>query len=117
MTGSALRVGLVDDHAVVRAGYRRFLEEEGIAVVMEAADADEAYEALGRTPWPPVDILVVDLALRGRSGLDLIHHVRHRWPDVRLLVFSMHDDPGTVTQCLRAGAAGFISKSSVCSRS
>jgi DNA-binding NarL/FixJ family response regulator len=109
---SPLRVGLVDDHAVVRAGYRRFLELVGLSVALEAADAETAYGSLGRGERMPVDVLVVDLELPGWSGLELTRRVRHRWPEARILMFTMHDDAGTVTQCLRAGAAGFVTKSS-----
>jgi DNA-binding NarL/FixJ family response regulator len=112
MSRAALRVGLVDDHAVVRAGYRRFLELEGMQVTLEAADADTAYTVLCRSEHLAVDVLVVDLELPGRSGLDFTWRVRHRWPEARILVFSMHDDAATVSQCLRAGAAGFVTKSS-----
>jgi len=112
MTTASLRVGLVDDHAVVRAGYRRFLKLEGMSVTFEAADADSAHSALGRGDQLPVDVLVVDLELPGRSGLDFARRVRQRWPDTRILVFTMHDDPATVTHCVRAGVAGFVTKSS-----
>ncbi|MFO1326038.1 MAG: response regulator transcription factor [Rubrivivax sp.] len=112
MAAMPLRVALVDDHAVVRAGYRRLLELEGIAVALEAADADSAYAALGRADTLPVDVLIVDLSLPGRGGLDFVRQLRRRWPEARVLVFTMHDDPATVAQCLRAGAAGFVTKSS-----
>ncbi|CAD5367001.1 LuxR family transcriptional regulator [Rubrivivax sp. A210] len=112
MNDKPIRVGLVDDHAVVRAGYRRFLELGGMAVVLEAGDADTAYAALGREDSLPVDVLVVDLELPGRSGLEFTRRVRSRWPEARILMFTMHDDSGTVAQCLRAGAAGFVTKSS-----
>lgn len=108
----ALQVGLVDDHAVVRSGYRRFLELEGMSVALEAADADSAYRALGHAERLPLDVLIVDLELPGRSGLAFTHRVCQRWPDARVLVFTMHDDPATVAQCLRAGATGFVTKSS-----
>lgn len=110
MTAAALKVGLVDDHAVVRTGYRRFLEAAGIAVEFEAGDADNAYAALGRDVRLPVDVLVVDIGLPGRSGLDLTRRIRHRWSDARILMFTMHADANTVTQCLRAGATGFVTK-------
>lgn len=107
-----LQIALIDDHAVVRAGYRRFLELEGLAVALEAGDADTAYAALARGNTLAVDVLVVDLELPGRSGLEFTRRVRQRWPQAKILVFTMHDDAATVTQCLRAGAAGFVTKSS-----
>ena len=108
-----LRVMLVDDHAVVRAGYRRLLDDEaGLQVVAECGDAESAYAALGTAAMPSVDLLVLDLSMPGRSGLDMLRRARLRWPQLRVLVFTMHDSPAMVAQALAAGAAGFITKSS-----
>ena len=108
-----LRVMLVDDHAVVRAGYRRLLDDEAdLQVVAEHGDADSAYAALGRLPEATADVLVLDLSMPGRSGLDMLRRVRLRWPMLRVLVFSMHDSPAMVAQALQAGADGFITKAS-----
>jgi DNA-binding NarL/FixJ family response regulator len=109
-----LRVMLVDDHAVVRAGYRRLLDDEAdIQVVSEHGDADSAYAALGRQAQQcTTDVMVLDLSMPGSSGLDMLRRARMRWPWLRVLVFSMHDSPAMVMQALKAGAAGFITKSS-----
>lgn len=120
-----VQVMLVDDHAVVRTGYRRLLElEPDITVHSEHADADAAYRALsalaaeagepagGGDVTLPVDVLVLDLSMPGRSGLDLLRRVTLRWPALRVLVFSMHDSPAMVGQALQSGAAGFVTKSS-----
>ncbi|WP_066342006.1 response regulator [Azohydromonas lata] len=112
MSAGALRIGLVDDHAVVRAGYRRLLELEGMAVAAEFADADSAYAALSAGEDCPVDLLILDLSLPGRSGLELLRRLAVRRPDLKVLVFTMHDSAAMVSQCLRAGAAGFVTKSS-----
>lgn len=112
MSAGALRIGLVDDHAVVRAGYRRLLELEGMAVAAEFADADSAYAALSVGEHCPVDLLILDLSLPGRSGLELLRRLSARRPELKVLVFTMHDSAATVAQCLRAGAAGFVTKSS-----
>ena len=107
------RVMLVDDHAIVRAGYRRLLEDEpDMRVVAEHGDADAAYQALGREPQGAADVLVLDLSMPGSSGLDMLRRARLRWPALRVLVFSMHDSPAMVMQALKAGAAGFVTKSS-----
>jgi DNA-binding NarL/FixJ family response regulator len=109
----ALRVMLVDDHAIVRQGYRRLLElEPDFRVVSEHADADAAYAELGRRPEPDIDVIVLDLSMPGRSGIDMLRRVRTRWPTIRVLAFSMHDSPAMVDQVLRAGADGYVSKSS-----
>jgi DNA-binding NarL/FixJ family response regulator len=109
----ALKVALADDHAVVRMGYRRLLElEPDFEVVAEFGDADAAYEALTQRQAGVVDLLILDLSMPGRSGLDLLHRLSIRLPALRVLVFSMHDSSAMVGQCLDAGAAGFVSKSS-----
>ena len=108
-TAGPLRVMLVDDHAVVRAGYRRLLDDEaGLRVVAECGDAESAYAALGPAAAATADVLVLDLSMPGRSGLDMLRRARLRWPRLRVLVFSMHDSPAMVAQALAAGAAGFI---------
>ena len=108
-----LRVGLVDDHAVVRSGYRRLIElEDDLAVTAEFVDAESTYAAL-TAPGPcPIDLLVLDLSLPGQSGLELLRHLTLRLPSLPVLVFTMHDSGALVRQCLRAGAAGFVTKSS-----
>lgn len=112
MSAGALRIALVDDHAVVRAGYRRLLELENMEVVAEFAEADGAYAALSVEPPCPLDLLILDLSLPGRSGLELLRRLGVRRPGLRVLVFTMHDGAAMVLQCLRAGAAGFVTKSS-----
>ena len=108
----AVRVMLVDDHAVVRTGYRRLLELEGdIVVVDEQADAEAAQAALQRHDAEGIDVVVLDLSMPGRGGLDLLRRGSLRWPRLAWLVFSMHDSPAVVVQALRAGAAGFVTKS------
>ncbi|MES2718326.1 MAG: response regulator transcription factor [Pseudomonadota bacterium] len=108
-----LHVMLVDDHAVVRAGYRRLLELEPDCVVSaECADGDSAYALLQQRQPPRVDVIVLDLSMPGRSGFDLLRRIALRWPLLRRLVFSMHDSPAMVAQALAAGADGFVTKSS-----
>lgn len=105
-----IRVMLVDDHAVVREGYRRLLELQGdMHVVAEAADGAEA---LARWREGDIDVAVVDLGLPGLGGLELIARLRQRDPRCRVLAFSMHRDPVWATQALRAGALGYVTKSS-----
>ena len=112
-TISALKVALADDHAVVRMGYRRLLElEPEVEVVAEFGDAGEAYDALTLARPGAIDLLILDLSMPGRSGLDLLRRLSIRLPALRVLVFSMHDSAAMIGQCLGAGAAGFVSKSS-----
>jgi DNA-binding NarL/FixJ family response regulator len=108
-----LRVGLVDDHAVVRSGYRRLIElEHDLVVTAEFVDAESTYATL-TAPGPcPIDLLVLDLSLPGQSGLELLRHLTLRLPSLPVLVFTMHESSALVQQCLRAGAAGFVTKCS-----
>ncbi|ABM38893.1 response regulator [Polaromonas naphthalenivorans] len=103
-----IRILLVDDHAVVRTGYRRLLgAEPGLQVVGEAARADEANAlVLQTTP----DVALVDLSLRGSSGIEAIRGMLARRPVLRVLVLSMHEDAGHITQALRSGAHGYLTK-------
>lgn len=108
-----IRVLLVDDHPVVRDGYRRLLEStEDIRVAAEGSDGDEAYAIYFRVR---PDILILDLNLPGMSGLECIRKVRARDPDARILVFSMHDSALMVSRALERGASGYLSKSSAAS--
>ncbi|MCS0630335.1 response regulator transcription factor [Telluria mixta] len=105
-----IRIVLVDDHAVVRSGYRRLLcAEPDFAVVGEAASAPEA-NALVQQVRP--DVAIVDLSLKGSSGLEAIAGMRARQPGLRVLVLSMHDSAGHVAQALKAGAHGYLTKRS-----
>jgi len=105
-----LRVLLVDDHAVVREGYRRLLETTGeIAVAAEAASGEDAYAAYARcTP----DVCVMDISLPGISGLEALHRIRARDPAAKVLMFSMHADPVFVERALDGGALGYLTKAS-----
>ena len=103
-----IRILLVDDHAVVRTGYRRLLDAEpGLQVVGEAARADEANALVLQTA---PDVALVDLSLRGSSGMEAIRGMLARLPALRVLVLSMHEDAGHITQALRSGAHGYLTK-------
>lgn len=104
------RVVLADDHAVVRAGYRRLLElKPEIAIVAEFEDSESL------CAWfagHEADVLVLDLSMPGRGGLETLQYLRARAPALRILVFTMHDAAAMVSQALQAGADGYITKSS-----
>lgn len=101
---------LVDDHAIVRAGYRHLLEQQDrFVVVAEAQTAEEAY-ALFRRHRP--DVVVTDLAMPGASGLEAILRILRADATARVLVFSMHVSPDFALAAMRAGALGYITKSS-----
>ena len=104
-----IRLLLVDDHPVVRAGYQRLLEQGGdMRVVAQAGRVDEAC-ALFAQHAP--DLTITDLAMPGSGGLELIRRLRERTTDARVLVFSMHDSDMLVGRALQIGACGFVTKS------
>ncbi|MFG5409542.1 response regulator [Piscinibacter sakaiensis] len=105
-----IRILLADDHAVVRAGYRRLLDAEpGLTVVGEAASGAEAY---AQVVAEPPDVVVLDLNLGDGSGLEVLRRMLAREPALKVLVFSMYDSAAHATQALRAGATGYLTKSS-----
>lgn len=106
----AIRVLLVDDHAVVREGYRRLIEKHaGIDVVGEADTAASGYQAF-KTLQP--DVVVIDISMPGRGGIDLVRQIHQLDPAARLLIFSMHASATYAQQAFRAGARGYVTKSS-----
>jgi DNA-binding NarL/FixJ family response regulator len=103
-----ITVLLVDDHAVVREGYRRLLEVSGgITVVGEAGSAADAYHQFcSLTP----DVAVMDIALPGVSGIEALRRILAHDPKARVLMFSMYEDSIFVRRALEAGAAGYLTK-------
>lgn len=104
------RILLVDDHAVVRAGYRRLLEGAPLQpVIEEAASAAAAYRRfLAARP----DVVITDLSLPGVGGIELLRRLKLREPALKALVFSVHEEPLFVERALAAGALGYVSKRS-----
>ena len=103
-----IRVLVVDDHAVVRAGLRRVLDaEEDIETVGEAPSADRAvFEALESKP----DVVLLDVVMPGKSGIEGMPALLQAVPGIRVLVLSMQDDPHYVREAFEAGASGYILK-------
>lgn len=105
----AVKVMLVDDHAVVRAGYNMLLKNAPeITVVAEASSGEEAYQ-LYSVHKP--DVVVMDLSLPGIGGIEAIKRICSRDNKATILVFSMHEEVIFVEQALQAGASGYITKS------
>ncbi len=102
---------LVDDHAVVREGYKSYLSlSEKIGKVYEA-DCGEA--ACQLYMQQPIDVVVMDLSMPGMGGLECIRRLISRYPQCKILVFSIHNELIYVTRAIKSGAKGYISKSSV----
>jgi DNA-binding NarL/FixJ family response regulator len=103
----SIRVALVEDHHLVREGLRLVLSARGIDVVGECPRADEVFELIERTT---PDVILLDLSLADADGITVLRELRARAPEVRVVVVTMHRDPETVRQALRAGAAGYVVK-------
>lgn len=101
---------LVDDHPVVRAGYRKLIElQPGYCVTAEAGDAHEAYLAYRRSP---TDLVIVDLSMPGSGGLEAMRRIKAIDRKAKLLVFTMHEGLSYALKAFEAGASGYVTKSS-----
>jgi two-component system, NarL family, invasion response regulator UvrY len=105
-----IRVLLVDDHAVVRTGFRLLLQAYPETTVVGEADSGES--ACQRYLELNPDVVVMDLAMPGMGGLEALRRIRAHHPQARVLALSAHDDPLHARQALREGARGFLSKRS-----
>jgi two-component system, NarL family, invasion response regulator UvrY len=104
------RILIADDHAVVRAGLRQFLENEaGIDTLGEASSGSETLDKMRAGKW---DLLLLDINMPDRSGLDILRHVRSTHPETKVLVLSGFPERQYAVNVLRAGASGFLSKES-----
>lgn len=109
-SGARFTLLLVDDHAIVREGYRALLgKQTGLEVIAEAADGAQAYQLF--KDYAP-DLVIMDLSLPGQGGLAAISHIRQLDPAAKILVFSMHENPQFALQAMHAGALGYVTKCS-----
>jgi two-component system, NarL family, invasion response regulator UvrY len=103
-----VRILIVDDHAILRAGLKRILEDEFADVVVgEAGTADDAVRELGGGAW---DVVLLDISLPGRSGLDLLPDIKRDHPATRVIVLSSFGDQQFAVRSLRVGASAFLTK-------
>ena len=101
---------LVDDHSVVREGYRSVLEKQpGLRVIAEAGDGAEAYR-LFKSETP--DLVIMDLSMPGIGGIEAIRRLRQWDKRAKVLVFTMHQNAAFAVQAIRAGASGYVTKTS-----
>jgi len=102
---------LVDDHAVVRAGVRRLLEQEALFdVIGEAESGEKAYHMFGELK---PDVMVMDLSMPGMGGLEAIRRILMRHERARILVLTMHEDLSFANQALKLGAKGYLIKNTL----
>lgn len=106
-----IKVLIADDHAVVRSGLRQILDETAgeIRVEGEAVNGREVLEKVQARDW---DVLVLDITMPGRSGLDILKDLRQLKPGLPVLILSMHAEEQFATRLLKAGAAGYLNKES-----
>jgi DNA-binding NarL/FixJ family response regulator len=105
-----IRVVIADDHQILREGLTQLLEAAGdLQVIAQAADGHEALE-LARTR--DFDVLLLDMSMPGKSGVELIRQVKSERPRLRILVLSMHEEHQYAVRAIRAGASGYLTKES-----
>ena len=108
MTDKKIRTMLVDDHAVVRTGYKLLLSgDPEIEIIAELESGEEANQQ-ARELKP--DVIVMDLSMPGMGGLEAIRRIKAKNPEIRILVFTMHDNVSFVEHAMEAGASGYITK-------
>lgn len=116
-TGS-IRVVIVDDHNVVRAGLRMVLEaQEGIEVVGDAASGEEGIRLVADAFSEPEEkrprVVVMDLMMEGIGGIEATRRIKEEWPDLNVLVLTMAGDPAYLSEAFGAGASGYVLKDAV----
>lgn len=105
-----IRILIADDHPIVRRGLKQILAEEpDLTVQGEAQNGQEVLEQLREREW---DVLVLDINMPRVSGLEVLKEVKDRWPDLRVLVMSIHSEEQFGVRSLKAGAAGYLTKES-----
>ena len=105
-----LRILIADDHTVVRKGLKLILLEEfPSSVIEEVSDAEQLIQKVMTAKW---DVVVSDLSMPGRSGLDALHQIKHSHPELPVLILSIHPEEHYALRVLKAGASGYLSKDS-----
>jgi len=103
-----IRIAIVDDHQIVRSGFREMLSDElGFHIVFEAASGESATELVRENPC---DVMLLDLSLPGKSGVDVLRYMRQRYPDMHVLVLSSFPEERYALVMMRNGADGYLCK-------
>jgi two-component system invasion response regulator UvrY len=106
-----LRILIADDHAIVRKGLvQLILEEFPSAGIKEVADAEELIKETHQSEW---DLVICDLTMPGRSGLDALKQIKHSFPKLPVLIISMHPQDQYAVRVIKAGASGYLGKETV----
>jgi len=105
-----IRIVVADDHTIVREGLKQLLSAAGDLVVV--GEAQNGNEVLERVRSLDFDVLLLDMSMPGRSGIELIKQVRAEKPKLRVLVLSMHEEEQYAVRAIKAGAAGYLTKES-----
>jgi DNA-binding NarL/FixJ family response regulator len=109
-----IRVVIADDHQILREGLKQLLQAAGdLEVVGEAGDG---FEVLDRVRREEFDVLLLDMSMPGKSGVELIKQVKAEKPKLRILVLSMHEEHQYAVRAIRAGASGYLTKESAASQ-
>lgn len=110
IVGEGYRLFLVDDHHMLREGLRALIErQKDLTVVGDASNGKTAYQKIGRL-MP--DLVLMDISMEGWNGVQTTERIKHEWPDMKVLVFSMHEDRSYLHELFQAGASGYVLKSS-----
>ncbi|MDP4149724.1 MAG: response regulator transcription factor [Bacteroidota bacterium] len=105
-----MRILIADDHTVVRKGLRQILKEEFLAAdIVEVADADDLFNLVIRETW---DVVISDISMPGRSGLEVLQQIRQNYPKLPVLILSVHPEEQYAVRVLKAGASGYLNKDS-----
>jgi len=103
-----IRILIADDHTIVRKGLRQILAEEFTdAEIQEVADADELINKVIREKW---DVVISDLSMPGKSGLEALQYIKQHMPEIPVLILSIHPEEQYAIRVLKAGASGYLSK-------
>jgi DNA-binding NarL/FixJ family response regulator len=109
-----IRVVIADDHQILREGLKQLLQAAGDVVV--AGEAGDGFEVLERVRTLDFDVLLLDMSMPGKSGVELIRQVKSEKPKLRILVLSMHEEHQYAVRAIRAGASGYLTKESAAAK-
>lgn len=105
-----IRILIADDHTIMREGLKRILE--GIDDIQVVAEAVDGHDTLAKARLGNFDVLLMDLSMPGRSGVDLIRQIKDEMPKLPILILTMHEEEQYAVRAIRAGARGYLTKES-----